>query len=140
MEDFAESFIRKYWSAMVYKHNDTAWENFGDGSDGSGQGTLSHAWSGHPTYFMSTRILGVRLGFPEIQFPDKIMIKPQSANISWARGVVPHPMGLVKVDWEVRGDKLFLDYETPANAEVVIEPQGTLAHKELIVNKRNLDF
>lgn len=136
MEDFAEFFMRKYWSPMIYKHNDTAWENFGDGSDGSGQGTLSHAWSGHPTYFMSTRVLGVRLGFPEIDFHDKIFIKPQSANITWAKGIVPHPMGLVEVDWRIAGDKLFLNYSAPEGAEVIVEPRGKLAEKELIVNEK----
>ena len=120
---------------MIYKHNDTAWENFGDGSDGSGQGTLSHAWSGHPTYFMSTRVLGVQLGFPEINFQDKIVIKPQAANIAWARGTVPHPLGLVKIDWKVKGDKLFFNYEAPEGAEVIIEPVGQLAEKELVINK-----
>jgi hypothetical protein len=133
MEEFAEFFIRKYWSAMIYKHNDTAWENFGDGSDGGGQGTLSHAWSGHPTYFMSTRILGVQLGFPEIGFHDKIVIRPQAANISWAKGSVPHPLGLVQVEWKVMGDKLLFSYAAPEDAQVIVEPVGKLADRELII-------
>ncbi|MGC9342978.1 MAG: MGH1-like glycoside hydrolase domain-containing protein, partial [Bacteroidales bacterium] len=133
MEDFAEFYMRKYWSAMIYKHGDTAWENFGDGSGTGGQGTLSHAWSGHPTYFMSTRVLGVQLGFPEIGFHDKIVIRPQAANISWARGEVPHPLGNVKVDWKIIGDNLFFSYAAPKGAEVIIEPVGKLAEKELIL-------
>lgn len=133
MEDFAEFYIKKYWSPMIYKHNDTAWENFGDGSDGNGQGTLSHAWSGHPTYFMSTRILGVQLGFPDMHFHDKILIKPQAAGISWAKGTVPHPLGLVRVHWKVIGNRLFLKYSAPEGARVVVQPEGKLAEKELII-------
>lgn len=138
MTDFAGFFMRKYWSAMIYKHGDTAWENFGDGSDGGGQGTLSHAWSGHPTYFLSTRVLGVRQGFPDFTFHDRILIRPESHGLSFARGEVPHPLGLVKVDWEIKGDVLFLDYHTPDGIPVTVKPEGDLAKLKLVLNGRNV--
>lgn len=128
----AEDFIRKYWSPMILKHDDTAWENFDDGSGpDSGQGTLSHAWSGGPTYYMSTQTLGVRLGFPYHFHSDTIYIEPQAEDIHWARGTVPHPLGDVKVEWKVVGDKLFLAYLTPKGAKVKIAPRGKLGKLKL---------
>jgi hypothetical protein len=138
LEDLAEFYIRKYWSPMILKHNDTAWENFSDGSNNSGQGTLSHAWSGGPTYFLTAKVLGVDLGYADFSDPDKILIAPQPSGISWARGKIPHPKGIIYIDWKLSGDILFLDYKVPDAVEVDIKPAGTLAGKEIFVNSRRL--
>lgn len=130
----AEDFLKKYWSPMIVKHNDTAWENFGDGSDGKGQGTLSHAWSGGPTYHMSAHILGVDLGFPHFSHPDTIVLQPQAESLNWARGTVPHPDGIVEVDWKVDGDNLYYNCSLPDNVVWSVEPRGRLAHKKLWIN------
>ncbi len=137
-EDLAEYFIRKYWSPMILKYDDTAWENFGDGSGDEGQGTLSHAWSGSPTYYLTTRVLGVHLGYPEFSDPDTVLIAPQASSVSWARGTVPHPGGVIHVDWELRNDILFLDYSAPKGVTVRVEPSGRLARKKLVLNSRRL--
>ncbi len=131
--DIAERFIRQYWSPMILRHNDTAWENFGDSGE---QGTLSHAWSGGPTYYFSTEILGVQLGYPEPVSYDKLIISPQAtANITWAKGNVPHPKaGVVTVDWQVKGNKLFLNYNTEKPIDCDIKPKGGLADLELWIN------
>ncbi len=134
--DIAERFIRQYWTRMILGGDDTAWENF-DSGDG-GQGTLSHAWSGHPTYFLTTEALGVNLGFHKEFDKNKIIISPQSENLSWAKGVVPHPLGLVVVEWRLEGSHLFLDYFSPEGAEVVVQPKGRLAGKTLWVNGKKV--
>jgi len=134
--DIAERFIRQYWTRMILDGDDTAWENF-DSGDG-GQGTLSHAWSGHPTYFLTTEALGVSLGFHKEFDRNKIIIAPQSENLSWAKGVVPHPLGSIAVEWRLEGDHLFLDYSSPEGAKVVVQPKGKLANKILWVNGREV--
>ena len=126
----AERFMRKHWTPMILKHDDTAWENFGD----EGIGTLSHAWSGSPTFFLSTQVLGVDLGWPHPMVADTIRIAPQAATIDWAEGVVPHPAGPVSVRWEVRENALWLWYQAPAGVPVVVAPQGRLAGLRLVVN------
>ncbi len=138
-EDIAEDFIRRYWSPMILKGDDTAWENFDDGTDGGGQGTLSHAWSGGPTYYLSTRVLGVYLGYPDPVDYDKITIAPQAESIDWAEGTVPHPLGPVKVSWKVNGNKLLLNYELPERVECEVKPRGRLAEKELWVNGERVE-
>ncbi len=133
--DIAENFIRKYWSPMILKYDDTAWENFDDGTGSSGgQGTLSHAWAGGPTYYMSTEVLGVKLGFPYFFDPNKLEISPQAENINWAKGSVPHPKGVIYVDWKIKGQKLFLNCSVPDGIVWEVKPKGKLAQLELWVN------
>lgn len=128
----AERFIRQYWIRMILNGDDTAWENF-DHAAGE-PGTRSHAWSGHPTYFLTTEVLGVNLGFHKQFDKNKILIAPQSENLSWAKGVVPHPLGLVTVAWRLEGEHLILDCSAPAGVEIVVHPKGRLAGKILWVN------
>jgi alpha-L-rhamnosidase len=128
--DIAERFMKKYWSHMILEGDDTLWENFYYDPHES----KSHGWSGAPTYYMSTQVLGVQLGFPEPTNLDIITISPQAETIDWAQGTVPHPRGLVKVDWRVVGDVLFLDYEAPEGVPVVVKPRGRLAEFKLVVN------
>jgi hypothetical protein len=136
--DVAEEFIRKYYGPFVLKHDDTAWENFDDGSQGQGQGTLSHAWSGGPTYYFTTEILGVKLGFPYYYNPGKVEISPQSKSVNWAKGTVPHPEGVISVSWKIKGDNLFLDYSGPSGIDYTVRPKGRLAKYNLIVNGRKM--
>lgn len=130
MAEKAEWFIRKHWGEMVYKHDDTTWENFDD----TGIGTLSHAWSAAPTYYLSTQILGVDLGWPHPSDPEKIVIAPQSATVNWAEGIVPHPSGPIRIKWEVRGNHLWLECEVPDGIDWEVSPKGRLAELELWVN------
>ena len=126
----AEKFIRKHWGKMVYELNDLTWEDFSR----DGQSTVSHAWASSPTYYMSSQILGVDLGFPSYSSPDTIYIRPQTETITWAKGTVPHPKGLVSVDWKIQGDVLFLNYTTPVGIPVVVEPCAKLKKFRLIIN------
>jgi len=126
----AERHIRQNWSEMVFYHNDTAWENFGR----NGMFTLSHAWSAAPTYYMTTQILGIELGWPKLADPDKLIIAPQVEDIHWAKGTVPHPKGLIKIHWEDKGDVLWMECEVPAGVSWDVQPKGKLAEKELWVN------
>lgn len=125
----AEAFYRKYWLPQV-EWADTNFEDFRALDRGMGS-TLSHAWSGHATYFLSSEILGVQMGFPQPLPANKIVIAPQSETINWAKGTVPHPLGLVSVEWEVKGDLLFLHYDAPPGVKVEVKPRGRLAKLQL---------
>ncbi|MEE9432305.1 MAG: trehalase family glycosidase [Melioribacteraceae bacterium] len=127
----AEMFMRKYWQYMVFEGNDCAWENFGDEG---GQGSKSHGWSGAPTWYLSTYVLGVQLGFPEQTDMSVVTIEPQSETIEWAKGIVPHPTGVVSVDWKVQGENLFLNYKVAKGIKVIVNPKGRLAKKKLWIN------
>jgi len=131
----AERFLKQYWTRMILQGDDTSWENFDIRSEGSGgQGTASHAWSGHPTFFLSTEVLGVKLGFNEPFSRDTLFIQPQSESLNWARGAVPHPAGKVSVDWKISGDILFMKILAPAGIPVIVEPKGRLKEYKLITD------
>jgi len=127
--DLAERFIIQYWSRMIHQGNDTSWENFD--IDFGNQGTASHAWSGHPTFFLSTEVLGVKLGFWDDLNSNRIRVEPQSATLNWARGTVPHPLGEVRVDWKIQGSLLLMKVDGPEGVELQIRPKGRLAEYEL---------
>ncbi len=124
----AEESMRRLYRDMVLHPTGTVWEHFHAGS------SLAHAWSSAPTYYLSTRALGVRLGFPDSSSFQEVVIAPESDTLEWARGVVPHPRGPVSVDWAVRGERLVLDYEAPEGVEVKVAPGGRLRELQLWVN------
>jgi hypothetical protein len=130
----AEQYVRKHWSPMVYKHNDTAWENFDD----TGIGTLSHAWSGAPTYYLTTEVLGVDLGWLHPASPGEVIIAPQAVAIDWAKGKVPHPKGTIDVAWEVRGNHLWVECSVPEGVKWSVRPKGRLGELDLWVNGRKV--
>ena len=127
--EIAEAFMKKHWGPMAL-HSGTSWEYFGLHDDG----TSSHAWSASPTYYLSSEVLGVNLGFYKKLDRNVIEIEPQSATVSWAEGSVSHPLGKVDVSWKVIGNKLALTYKAPEGAKVVVNPKGRLAELELWVN------
>lgn len=126
----AEAFMRKYWGNIVLAGHKTFPENFSVEDANS----RCHGWSGGPTYYLSTQVLGVQLGFITPFDKEEVIIAPQAETIDWARGVVPHPKGRVVVDWEVVGDILFLNYQVPEGVRVRVAPCGRLAEKALFVN------
>ncbi|UZR97700.1 family 78 glycoside hydrolase catalytic domain [Chondrinema litorale] len=133
--DIAEKFIKKYWARMIYKGDDTAWEHFDlVGPDGAEGGTGSHAWSSHPTFFLSTEALGVQLGYYQQFERETIHINPQSELLTWAKGTVPHPLGLVHVDWKISGDLLIMNVKVPEGVPYKVEPKGKLATYKLVLN------
>ena len=129
----SERFMKQYWSRMIFEGDDTSWEHFDiDNNDG----TASHAWSGHPTYFLSTEVLGVKLGFNNGFSRDTILIQPQTENITWAKGVVPHPTGEIKIDWKIQGNNLIFNLEVPKDVPFIVEPKGKLAKLKLILTTK----
>lgn len=103
--------------------NDTAWGNF-DNDDG-GQGTLSYTWNGHPACFLTTEVLGVNIGFHKEFDKNKIIISPQSENLSWAKGVVPHPPELVAFEWGLEREHLSLDCSSSKGRKFWFSPGTT---------------
>ena len=126
--DIAEWFMRLAWSRMILAGADTAWEHF------TPESSLCHAWSGAPTYYLSSQALGVPLGFPEPLDPEEIVIAPQSATLEWARGMVPHPAGPVYVEWRIENGRLMVTCDVPRGVRWRVRPRGRLAELELWVN------
>jgi len=125
----AEGYMRRYWAPMLADPEGTLWEHFE-----RQEGTSSHAWSAAPTYYLSTQVLGVSLGYPEPVDAGDLVIAPQAETLDWARGSVPHPRGLVSVDWLIDGDLLRLTVGVPPGVRYRVAPRGRLARLRLEVN------
>jgi hypothetical protein len=126
----AEGYMRRYWGPMLADPDGTLWEHFD-----RREGTSSHAWSAAPTYYLSTEVLGVGLGYPEPQnLGDELVIAPRAETLSWARGVVPHPRGDIGVDWRIDGDLLRLSVDAPPTVRYRVAPRGRLARLRLVLN------
>ena len=91
-------------------------------------GDLSHAWNATPMYQMSGRILGVmptKPGFKEF------IIDPQPVGLTWAKGKVPTPHGLIEVAWKAAGEQIEIDFLVPGNTTAVVSGKqfGPGAHR-----------
>lgn len=83
-------------------------------------GDLSHGWCSTPLVQMSAGVLGVTPSSPGFK---TIAIRPQTCDLTWAKGSVPTPLGDVKVSWAYGEDKLVLDVTVPNGAEAEVTVQ-----------------
>lgn len=112
----AEAFIRDNWRYSLERGAVTWWEYFVDTNN-----SLCHAWSGCPTHYLSTQVLGVQ--FPEPGNPNRVRIAPRPGTLTWAEGVYPHPLGRITVSWRKVAGKLAVDYTAPKGVRVEVEQQ-----------------
>jgi alpha-L-rhamnosidase len=127
----AEDYMRRYWAPMLADPEGTLWEHFDRNF-----GTSSHAWSAAPTYYLSTQVLGVDLGYPNEGDARTIVIAPLAETLSWARGTVPHPRGSIGVDWRVEGDLLRMSVSAAPQVGYRVAPRGRLGKLRLELNGR----
>ncbi|MBE6688480.1 MAG: hypothetical protein E7588_04265 [Ruminococcaceae bacterium] len=80
-----------------------------------------HGWSSAPLNELASNILGVKTGFEKV-----IVIKPVTAHLTYAKGVVSTRFGGVEVSWE-NTDGFKLNVKAPLNVDKkVILPDGTV--------------
>jgi hypothetical protein len=78
-----------------------------------------HAWSGTPTFDLSSDVLGVAPLQPGCR---RLRVAPQPAGLRWARGVFPAPQGDLAVAWTCSGDQFDLEVSIPAGCEAELQP------------------
>ena len=119
--------IREYWGAMLDLGATTFWEHFdldwvenacsidrlvpegmrdihADFGEYCYQGTrhsLCHGWAGGPTAWLMEHILGL---VPLELGCRKIRVRPHLADLAWARGTFPTPLGIVRVEHVKQAD------------------------------------
>ncbi len=76
--------------------------------------SLCHAWSGTPTFDLSTDVLGVTPLAPGF---ERMRIAPTIADLGWARGRYPTPHGPVEVDWRLDGALFRMELRLPDGCE-----------------------
>jgi hypothetical protein len=120
----AEQAIRRHYGPMRLAGSSAIWEQFC-----GTHGELNLAICASPVSWLRERTLGVQQPVPGK--PDSVLIAPESATLDWARGVVPHHRGPIRVDWRIDGRRLILRYAVPKGVRAVVRPAGRLAELEL---------
>ncbi len=87
-----------------------------------------HGWSSAPIYEFSAMVLGVR---PTADGYRTVRIKPMVDvyDLTWAKGTVPTPVGVIAVAWEKHDGTLTLDVALPSGVSMpaeIILPDGTI--------------
>jgi alpha-L-rhamnosidase len=124
-EGEAAGKIRELWGSMVDQGAATVWEAKAGSHAFEGCGSLCHAFSCTPLYFMQTVLLGVRpvkAGFAEFAF------RPRSLHLSACRGSIPTPKGEIRVEWTAKNGILKVLLEVPRGTVAILEDGSRLGH------------
>jgi hypothetical protein len=81
------------------------------------RGDLSHSWNATPMFQMSGRILGVTPTKPGFR---EFAINPQTVGLTWAKGKIPTPHGLIEVSWKTVGNHIEIDFFVPRNTKAIV--------------------
>jgi len=103
--------IEERWGAMLDAGATTWWEEWVQRPDSS----ECHAWSGSPTFDLSTEVLGVRPTEPGFA---TFAVEPQTAGLTHAKGVFPTVKGDIRVDWSVKAGTFSMTVGTPPQTKV----------------------
>ncbi|HSV74012.1 MAG TPA: alpha-L-rhamnosidase C-terminal domain-containing protein [Chthonomonadales bacterium] len=134
--------IRSYWGAMLDRGATTFWEGFElDWLPNAGRidemtpagmrdlhadfggwcykglrHSLCHGWAAGPTAWLTEHVLGLTPASPGF---ERLRVDPHLAGLEWARGALPTPRGLVRVEHRRRADgSVDAHIEAPAGVEV----------------------
>ncbi len=119
-------WMRRIWGRMARDGSTTCWEHIEATNDTSFRWNPTrswcHAWSAAPTHFLSANQLGVQGTSPGWH---TLRIAPQPAGLTWAKGRVPTPHGVVSVDWSVEDGVFSLNAVVPPQVQArVVAPEG----------------
>jgi hypothetical protein len=93
----AEGCIKEGWGYFLAKGLTTAPEHF------NLRESQCHAWTAHPTYFLSRHVLGVEADATTVK------ISPKPGRVTWAKGTFPHALGLIEVEWHKKDGQIVFD-------------------------------
>ena len=80
--------------------------------------SLCHGWASGPCPFLTRHVLGVRALLPGMR---RVVIDPDLGDLTFARGTVPTPFGVITVS-HTRGEdgRIRTEYTAPAEVEVLL--------------------
>ena len=131
----ALKWMRQYWGGMLnegatsfWEAYDTHWyhEDFHSSLQADNRSgyfvSLAHGWSSGPTAWLMEEVLGIQptgAGFATVN------LRPDLVDLEWARGAMPTPHGLIKVDAKKK----------ESAAEIAVDvPEGVVARLSVPVS------
>ncbi|HCG77517.1 MAG: hypothetical protein CO162_03310 [bacterium (Candidatus Ratteibacteria) CG_4_9_14_3_um_filter_41_21] len=132
----ALSIIQEKWGFMLDKGATTFWEIFPGFTQFWWTRSHCHAWSAGPTYFLSTKILGI---FPLEPGFKKVLIQPFPANLTFCSGKFPTPKGEIDISWENLSNSFNLYLKIPKGIKTkIVLPKGKKS--EVYLNGKKLKW
>ncbi len=124
---FLESldYMRKNWGVMLDWGATTFWEHWNTNN------SLCHGWASAPTVYLPAYILGIRPAEPGF---TRASIVPNTADLTWARGTVPTPLGDIKAEWKMsdQGFEMTVSLPRGMTADLSLPVPSDVA--EILVN------
>jgi hypothetical protein len=133
----ALAWMRQYWGGMLAEGATSFWEAYdprwpkqdfhayleADGKRGT-YTSLAHGWASGPTVWLMQQVLGIE---PTAAGFQQVTIRPDLAELAWARGAEPTPRGLIQVDVKPDAVRVVLPKDTVATLILPFPAvQGTL--------------
>jgi len=118
LHELAVKIIRDRWGQMIETGATTFYEGW---NAAPGSGSLCHAWSSSPVFFLQEIILGVERLSPGWK---KVRIAPHPCGLEYAKGTVPTPWGDIEVQWNLRGRTMELAVRIPKGVTAQVEIGG----------------
>jgi hypothetical protein len=119
----ALKWMRQFWGGMIGEGATSFWEAYDvdwykedfhsslQADNRSGYFvSLAHGWSSGPTAWLMEEVLGIQptgAGFATVN------LRPDLVDLDWARGTMPTPHGLIKVDARKKGSAMEIAIDLP---------------------------
>ncbi len=105
----ALQLIKTFFGHMLDNGATTWWEGFG--SNKTYTGSLSHGWSGSPTWFLTTYVLGARR-----TGVNTWELKPAFSGVAHAEGQLSLAQGVLSAGWETGPCSSHITVSAPAGS------------------------
>ena len=124
--------MRQRWAEMAQGETQTVWETFR-------RGECCHNWGSAPTYFLSKRVLGVRVDDPVCK--RRIVIEPRLGDLHRAEGTVVTEFGPVPVRWEKADDgkKFAFQMQIPADVKAEVRLPRICETPSVVLDGRTIN-
>ncbi|HMS57175.1 MAG TPA: family 78 glycoside hydrolase catalytic domain, partial [Fimbriimonadaceae bacterium] len=89
-----------------------------------GSNSLNHCMLGHVMEWYYGWVLGIRQAPGSVGWKH-VLIAPEPGQLTWAKGQIKTPLGMIKVAWKRDGNALTLEKSVPKGVKVeVVVPKG----------------
>lgn len=119
----ALAWVRQYWGGMLQEGATSFWEAYNtdwykedfhsslQADNRSGYFvSLAHGWSAGPTAWLTEEVLGIQ---PTGAGYSTVNLRPDLLDLDWARGAVPTPHGLLKLEARKMGTTTSITVDLP---------------------------
>jgi alpha-L-rhamnosidase len=117
-DEFALSRMKERFLPMIESELTTLWEGWGIGTEGYGEGTYNHGWSGGGLTMLSKYVAGIKPlkpGFEEVE------IKPAIGGLKHSKARVSTVKGLIEVENDLNMANVFVQkISTPGDVEISV--------------------